>query len=135
MDILEHGDFKVGNSTDYQDTKSEYEWEAENNYKSHLEAPIRSSEPEPILFTEAPAEIFRDCAFKHKFSPEPLVKVENISNEAAIRNGISPHADAPETSLRETKDIGKVPTKEEVCFLLLYFFVSLVCLPIGICDG
>ncbi|RWR86513.1 zinc finger protein [Cinnamomum micranthum f. kanehirae] len=113
LNILEHGGFKVGNSTDYQDTKSKDDREAEPNYECHLEAPFNGSKPKPTLFTEATAEIFCDGAYKRNFSPEPLVKVENIDHQAPIRNGISPRADASGTSLTETKGIGKVSIKDE----------------------
>lgn len=121
LNILEHGGFKVGNSTDYQDTKSKNDRETEPNYECHLEAPFNSSKPKPTLFTEATAEIFCDGAYKRNFSPEPLVKVENINHQAPIRTGISPRADASGTSLTETKGIGEVSIKGEVHFHLLYF--------------
>lgn len=137
LDFDEHGDFKVGNFTDYNDMKTEDGKEAliaePPSCESHPEAHVDNHDLEHRLSVKGPIEVFCEGAFDCSL-PETQVKVENVDQHACIKNGIPPRVGASETSLMEN-GVAKVSMKEEVCFHLLYF-ISLLhsCLILLVID-
>lgn len=115
VDSHEDRDIMVGISSDYQDMQSEDRRGtilAEPNCDGHQEASINDTETKSTAFAKAFVGGSCDGGHERNSSLVTLIKVENIDQQASIKNGISPRADAPKMSM-ETNVTARVSVKEE----------------------